>query len=52
LAIEQEWLKSRAQAYLDSGMRFAKAFAEVANTANAQASVQPGSAPDNHPTAG
>jgi hypothetical protein len=30
LAVEQQWLRSRAQSYLDSGMRFAQAFAEVA----------------------
>jgi hypothetical protein len=30
LAVEQQWLQARAQAYLDSGLRLAKAFAEVA----------------------
>lgn len=33
LAVEQQWLRARAQAYLDSGMRFAQAFAELAKTA-------------------
>ena len=36
LAVEQTWLKARAQAYLDSGMRFAKAFAEIARSAPAE----------------
>jgi predicted phage gp36 major capsid-like protein len=37
LAVEQEWLKARSQAYLDSGMRFAKAFAEIARTVPGEA---------------
>jgi hypothetical protein len=41
LAVEQNWLKDRAQAYLESGMRFAKAFAEVAQSFGQQASVPP-----------
>lgn len=32
LTVEQQWLKRRAQAYLDSGLRFAQAFADVAKT--------------------
>ena len=32
LGVEQKWFKARAQAYLDFGMRFAKAFAEIART--------------------
>ncbi len=30
LNVEQQWLQKRAQAYLESGMRFARAFADVA----------------------
>jgi hypothetical protein len=36
LAVEQQWLKARAQAYLDSGMRFAKAFADISRSIPAQ----------------
>jgi hypothetical protein len=32
LTVEQQWLRSRAQSYLDTGMRFAQAFAEAAKT--------------------
>jgi hypothetical protein len=35
LAVEQQWLRARAQAYLDSGLRFAKAFSEVASALTA-----------------
>jgi hypothetical protein len=33
LSVEQQWLKVRAQAYFDSSLRFARAFAETARTA-------------------
>jgi hypothetical protein len=32
LSVEQQWLKVRAQAYFDTSLRFARAFAESAST--------------------
>ena len=32
LAVEQAWVKARSEAYLDSGLRFASAFASVAQS--------------------
>jgi uncharacterized protein HemX len=45
LAVEQQWLRARAQAYLDSGMRFAKAFAEVARSIPVGGEEAPKAAP-------
>ena len=41
LSVEQEWLKARAQAYYESGMRFAKAFAEIARQVPVHAAEPP-----------
>jgi hypothetical protein len=35
LGVEQQWLNARAKAYFDSGMRFAKVFSDIAQTAPA-----------------
>jgi hypothetical protein len=32
LSVEQKWMHKRAQAYIDSGMRFAQAFASAARS--------------------
>ena len=45
LAVEQKWIQARTQAYLDSGLRFAKVFAEAA------ASMQPPAAQEGAPAA-
>ena len=45
LHVEQEWLKARSQAYLDSGMRFAKAFAEIARHVPVQGAEAPSDQP-------
>lgn len=36
LHVEQKWLQARAQAYFESGKRFAEAFADVARTIPAE----------------
>ncbi|MFI4935899.1 MAG: hypothetical protein ACHP7N_14860 [Caulobacterales bacterium] len=44
LAVEQEWVKARSQAYLESGMRLAQAFASVAQ--GVTAADEPGPSPE------
>jgi hypothetical protein len=42
LAVERAWVKARSEAYLDSGLRFAKAFASVAQSLPAEDEAGPG----------
>jgi len=45
LNVEQAWLAARSKAYLDSGLRFAQAFAQVARGFSADASASDASTP-------
>lgn len=51
LSIEQQWLNARAKAYFDSGMRFAKVFADIAQTAPLEAAVSKANTEDAQPRA-
>jgi uncharacterized protein YukE len=51
LSVEQQWLKARTQAYFDSSLRFARAFAETARTLPEQAAAVRAAAEEAQPKA-